>query len=134
MVALTAMSVDFRRRGVGDNAKGSDFHILRRHVGATGTGRMAAVEVQLPRGNDPRGGSYPWGFYSQVWPMTARAMVLFLHVVWMAVVMIRTHGSEVDAIGRTTTSLLAVLTATREVQSGLILRSNVLLVSKGRSK
>uniref|UniRef100_I1Q496 Uncharacterized protein n=1 Tax=Oryza glaberrima TaxID=4538 RepID=I1Q496_ORYGL len=66
--------------------------------------------------------------------VTARAMVLFLHVVWMAVVMIRTHGSEVDAIGRTTTSLLAVLTATREVQYGLILRSNVLLVSKGRSK
>uniref|UniRef100_A0A0E0ACR4 Uncharacterized protein n=1 Tax=Oryza glumipatula TaxID=40148 RepID=A0A0E0ACR4_9ORYZ len=54
MVALTAMSVDFRRRGVGDNAKGS--------------GRMAAVDVQLPRGNDPRGGSYPWGFYSQVRP------------------------------------------------------------------
>uniref|UniRef100_A0A0E0E4N1 Uncharacterized protein n=1 Tax=Oryza meridionalis TaxID=40149 RepID=A0A0E0E4N1_9ORYZ len=72
------MAVDFRRRGVGDNAKGILWrlwqlrqrlpYLVRRHVGATGSGRMAVVEVQLPRGNDPRGGSYPWGFYSQIRP------------------------------------------------------------------
>uniref|UniRef100_A0A0D3GJG4 Uncharacterized protein n=1 Tax=Oryza barthii TaxID=65489 RepID=A0A0D3GJG4_9ORYZ len=111
-------------------------------------GRMAVVEVQLPRGNDPRGGSYPWGFYSQVRPSDSEGdgpfpacgvdgggdgeEVMILAATTLG--MIRTHGSEVDAIGRTTTSLLAVLTATREVQYGLILRSNVLLVSKGRSK
>ena len=36
--------------------------------GATGSGRMAAAEVQLPSSDSPRGGGCRWGFYSQIRP------------------------------------------------------------------